>query len=143
MKFITVEDIEHITFALARERLGFDEPIPTFKTRYPNVLESCLYSPFQTYNKKSLYPTFVDKVSILFYFMVKNHPFVNGNKRIAMTTLLYVLYREGKWLRVDTQVLYNFAKMVAEAPSDAKEYTVGYVKFFLRKHIVTLKKKDK
>jgi len=34
-----------------------------------------------------LYPTLVSKASFLFYLMIKNHPFQNGNKRIAITTL--------------------------------------------------------
>ncbi|MCX6785530.1 MAG: Fic family protein [Candidatus Komeilibacteria bacterium] len=49
--------------------------------------------PYQTFGGKQLYPGLIKKSAILFYLMIKNHPFQNGNKRIAMTTLFYFLYK--------------------------------------------------
>jgi len=77
MGIITVKDVEYISFSLAKERLGFDEPIPDFITRFPNILESCLAIPFQRVFEQNPYPTLVSKASILFYLMIKNHPFQN------------------------------------------------------------------
>jgi len=133
---ITVTEIEYVAFALAREKFSFDEPIPSFATRYPNALESCLAVPFQSFSEKDLYPTFISKISILFYLMIKNHPFQNGNKRIAVTTLFYSLYKNKKWIKVDNQTLYNFAVWVAESPSNAKEEVVQYIEKFIKKHMV-------
>ena len=135
---ITVKQVEHVAFRLAQESMVFNEPIPDFATRYPNTLESCLSAPFQSFGAKDLYPTFVGKASIIFYLMIKNHPFQNGNKRIAMTTLFYILYRNKKWLKVDTQSLYNFAIWVAESPSNAKEEVVQYIEKFIKKYLVRL-----
>lgn len=129
---ISVDDVEHIAFQLARERFSYGEPIPDFTTRYPNILESCLAAPFQTFGKKDLYPTDNEKISVLFYLMNKNHPFENGNKRIAMTTLFYALYRQKKWLRVDTQKLYNFAVWVASSPAEAKQEVINFIIRFLK-----------
>ena len=70
--------------------------------------------------------------------MIKNHPFQNGNKRIAMTTLFYILYKNKKWMKVDTQTLYNFAIWVAESPSNAKEEVVQYIQKFIKKYMVKL-----
>lgn len=50
--------------------------------------------------------------------MIKNHPFQNGNKRIAMTTLFYALYINDLWIKVTNQELYNFAVWIAESPRD-------------------------
>jgi len=88
MKIVTVKDVEYIAFKLAREMLSFDEPIPDFSTRFPNVLESCLAVPFQSFSGKSLYPTLISKAAMLFYLLIKNHPFQNGNKRIAIEKFL-------------------------------------------------------
>ena len=140
INIITVEEVEHIAFRLAKEELTFDEPIPEFRTRYPNRLESCLSTPFQTFGKKDLYPTFFNKAAILFYLMNKNHPFANGNKRVAMSTLLYFLGEHNKWLEVNTQVLYNFAIWVAGSPPDAKQEVLKYIEKFLKNHIVPWKK---
>ena len=136
MKNITVSDLEYIAFRLAKERLSFDEPIPDFSTRFPNILESCLLTPFQTFSGKALYPSLLVKASVLFYLMIKNHPFQNGNKRIAITTLLVFLLLNGKWIRADTQELYNFTVWVAQSPSGVKDQVVDAIQKFIRTHLV-------
>ena len=138
MKAISLKEVEYIAFRLAREMLSFDEPIPDFSTRFPNILESCLATPFQSFAKKSLYPSLVSKAAMLFYLLIKNHPFQNGNKRIAMTTLFVFLYRNGKWLKVDTQELYNFTVWVAQSPRTVKDETVKATEKFLKTHLVKL-----
>ncbi len=138
MEKLTVKEIEYLSFRLARETLAFHEPIPDFSTRYPNVLESCLAAPFQTFGGKSLYPSFPGKASMLFYLMIKNHPFQNGNKRIAMTTLFLYLYKESKWLKVDQQQLYNFTIWVASSPPELKEQVIEGIQKFLKSHLADL-----
>lgn len=140
MRIITVKEVEYIAFRLAREMMAYNEPIPDFSTRFPYVLESCLATPFQSFSKKSLYPGIISKASILFYLMIKNHPFQNGNKRIAMTTLFVFLYMNGKWIEVNTQELYNFTVWIAQSPSQFKEETVKAIEKFLRTHVVRLKR---
>ena len=138
MKNITVKEVEYIAFKLAQEMLSFDEPIPDFSTRFPNILESCLATPFQSFAKKSLYPTFVSKAAMLFYLLIKNHPFQNGNRRVAMTILFVFLYRNGKWLKVDAQELYNFTVWIAQSPPKVKKETVLAIEKFLKTHLVNL-----
>jgi len=140
MKTITLQEVEYIAFKLAKEKFSFDEPIPDFSSRFPNALESCLAVPFQKFSGKSLYPTLVSKAAMLFYLLIKNHPFQNGNKRIAMTTLLVFLYRNGKWIKVDAQELYNFTVWVAQSPRTVKEETVKATEKFLKIHLVKLEK---
>lgn len=138
MKLITLKEVEYIAFKLAREQLSFDEPIPDFSSRFPNVLESCLATPFQSFSGKSLYPTLVSKAAMLFYLLIKNHPFLNGNKRIAMTTLFVFMYRNRKWVKVDTQELYNFTVWVAQSPRTVKDETVKAIEKFLKAYLVKL-----
>jgi death-on-curing protein len=138
MRRLTVKEVEYIAFRLAREILSFNEPIPDFSTRFPNILESCLATPFQTFTGKSLYPSLIKKASALFYFMIKNHPFQNGNKRIAITTLFVLLYKNKKWLKADTQELYNFTMWIAQSPPSFKEETLKAIQKFLKSHLVDL-----
>lgn len=138
MRIITVKDVEYIAFRLAKEMLTFNEPIPNFSTRYPNILESCIATPFQKFSKKDLYPGLLSKVSILFYLIIKNHPFQNGNKRIAITTLFVFLYRNKKWIEVNTQELYNFTVWIAQSPPKVKEETVKAIEKFLKTYIINL-----
>ena len=135
MRIITVADVEYLAFRLAKEHLSFNEPIPDFSTRFPNVLESCVVTPFQRFSGKALYPSLIAKASILFYLMIKNHPFQNGNKRIAITTLLAFLHGNGKWIKADTQELYNFTVWVAMSPAEFKEQVVAAIHKFIRNHL--------
>ncbi|HPP23482.1 MAG TPA: type II toxin-antitoxin system death-on-curing family toxin [Candidatus Saccharicenans sp.] len=138
METISVQEVEYIAYRLAREMLTFDEPIPDFSSRFPNILESCLAVPFQSFSRKQLYPGLISKASILFYLLIKNHPFQNGNKRIAITTLFVFLYKNKKWIKVDTQELYNFAVWVAQSPAKVKDETVMAIERFLKTYLVSL-----
>lgn len=139
MKPLTIIEIEYIAHKLAREIMEWDEKIPDFSTRYPNILESCLIVPFQTFGGETLYKGLIKKAGMLFYLMVKNHPFKNGNKRIAMTTLFHFLYKNKKWLKVDNQELYNFAKWVAESNPKLRRETTAAVQRFIKTYMVNLK----
>ncbi|MCU0666394.1 MAG: type II toxin-antitoxin system death-on-curing family toxin [Candidatus Omnitrophica bacterium] len=138
MKQLTVKEVEYIAFRLAQKILSFNEPIPDFATRFPNILESCLASPFVTFGGESGYSSLVDKASILFYLLVKNHTFQNGNKRIAMTTLLVFLHKNRKWFKVDTQELYNLTMWIAQSPAKYKEETIKAIQKFLKTNIIQL-----
>ena len=128
--------MEYLAFRLAKEHLSFNEPIPDFSIRFPHVLESSVVTPFQSFSGKALYPSLISKASVLFYFMIKNHPFQNGNKRIAIATLLVFLVFNKKWIKADTQELYNFTLWVAQSPSAFKDQVVDAIQKFIRVHLV-------
>jgi len=138
VRILSVADVEYIAYDLARKLMSYNEPIPDFVTRYPNVLERCLIAPFQTYLERDLYPTLIKKAAILFYLMIKNHPFQNGNKRIAVSTTLFFLADNNKWLQISNQELYNFAKWVAESNANLKDATVDAVEKFISLYIIDL-----
>jgi len=140
VKKITLDDVEFIAFRFAQTDLGFDEPIPDFSTRLPGALESCLAMPFQKFADKSPYPTLIAKAAILFYLIIKNHPFQNSNKRVAMTTLFLFLARNKKWISVDDKEIYNFTVWVAQSPPSVKDETVAAIETFLTKYLTILKK---
>ncbi|MCK4648674.1 type II toxin-antitoxin system death-on-curing family toxin [bacterium] len=139
MKIITLGEVEHLAVWLAKEMMTFKEPIPDFSTRFPNILESCLATPFQSFARRPLYQGLVVKAAVLFYLMIKNHPFQNGNKRIAMTTLFVFLYKNKKWLKVNHQELYNFAVWVAESPARTKTEVIKSVGNFFKDCMVDRK----
>lgn len=141
LKKISISEIEYLAYRLAQEMMRWDEPIPDFSSRFPNKLESCLVVPFFTFERKNLYKGLVSKAAILFYVMIKNHPFQNGNKRIAMATLFVFLYKNKKWLRVDSQELYNFTKWIAESNPKLKDETVKAAEKFISTYMVERNKK--
>ncbi len=136
---LTITDIEYVAYRLAQETMEWSEPIPDFSTRYTHALERSLAQPWQSFGGRQLYPGLLPKASILFYLMIKNHPFQNGNKRIAMVTLFYFLFDNKKWLKVDNQELYNFAKWVAESNPKLKDATVAAIETFIKSYLVNYK----
>ncbi len=137
-KPLNISDIEYMAHRLAQETMTWSEPIPDFSTRYTDALERCIEAPFQSFDGRQLYPGLLKKAAVLFYLMIKNHPFQNGNKRLAMTTLFIFLYNNKKWLKVDTRELYNFAKWVAESNSKLSEATIDAVGTFLASYLTDL-----
>lgn len=130
-KKITVADVEYAAFKLAKELMEWDEPIPPFETRFPEKLEGAINAPFQTFGGKSLYRGIFAKAAALFYFMIKDHPFQNGNKRIAVATLLYFLFSNGWWISVSNDALYEFARSVADSDPRSKDMTLRMIEGFL------------
>jgi len=138
LKQLTIKDVEYIAYSLATKTMSWSKPIPDFGTRFNNALERCIEAPFQSFGGRQLYPGIIMKSAILFYLMVKNHPFQNGNKRIAMTTLFFFLFQNNKWLNVDNQELYNFARWVAESNPKLKADTVRAIETFLTNYMVDI-----
>jgi len=74
IKQISIVEIEYLAHKLAKEYMTFNEPIPDFSSRFPNILESCILVPFQKFGGKTMYKGLIKKAAILFYLMIKNHP---------------------------------------------------------------------
>jgi len=133
-KKIGLDHIKHIAHQLAIATMNWDEPIPAFESRFPKVLESCIATPFQTYNRKDLYPTLEHKAAMLFYLLIKNHPFQNGNKRIAVTALLTFLFLNKKWLTIPPTKLYNLAIWIAQSDSEVRDAVLAGIKDLVDKY---------
>ena len=63
--------------------------------RDEGLLESALEAPFQTFGGTDIYPTLLQKAARLGFSLVSNHPFVDGNKRIGVHTMLVFLELNG------------------------------------------------
>jgi len=142
IKELTLLQIETVAHSLAQEMFKWDEPIPPFVTRFPDKLESCLKTPFQKFDGKSLYRGIQGKGAILFYLMVKNHPFQNGNKRVAVMTLFYFFYKNSRWMNVSNEELYEFAREVAKSDPLDRDRVMQRIRDFIRKNINNSVDKD-
>ena len=63
----------------------------SYGIRDENLLDSALNIPFQSFGGVEFYPTILEKAVRLCFGLVKNHPFVDGNKRIGTMALLSTL----------------------------------------------------
>ncbi|MCX6725462.1 MAG: type II toxin-antitoxin system death-on-curing family toxin [Candidatus Saccharibacteria bacterium] len=133
---LSVGEVELIAHNLAVQWFEQDEPIPDFSTRYPDKLESCLQQPFTSFIDLEPYPTLKDKAAILFYLLVKNHPFLNGNKRLAVTTMLVFLAKNNMWIDTSPQALYQVAKTVASSRPQDREDIIQTLTMFISDYLV-------
>lgn len=100
-------------------------------------LESALGAIMQTFGGRELYPGLEEKAAHLLYFLVKNHAFVDGNKRIAAALFLWYLERNGALLRDDgtprmtNGTLVALTLMIAESRPEEKDMLVRIVMHLL------------
>ena len=67
----------------------------SYGVRDEGLLESALASPFMTYDQIELFPSVYQKAARLCFGFVKNHPFIDGNKRIGTQLMLILLKKSG------------------------------------------------
>jgi death-on-curing protein len=56
-----------------------------------NMLDASVHSPFHTFGGQYLYPTIQTMAAHLAFSLIKNHPFLDGNKRIGILSMLVFL----------------------------------------------------
>ena len=80
------------------------------------LLESPMARPQATFEGSDLYPDLLQKAAALMESLARNHPFVDGNKRVAITTTALFLQQNGRFLRTTNAELERFTLMVVEEP---------------------------
>lgn len=118
---VSLDEARRIVTVL-RERFGGS---PLFGKEKDEGLEGSLNAVFQTAGGEELYPSREEKAANLLYFLVKNHHFVDGNKRIGAAIFLWFLEKNGiltdagGQTRISQEALVALTLMIAE--SDPKE----------------------
>lgn len=82
--------------------------------RDENLFESAIQSPFQTFDGEFLYPTLEKKAAHLGFSLIKNHPFIDGNKRIGIMTMLTFLEINGVTLACTDEDLIQIGLAIAD-----------------------------
>jgi len=82
--------------------------------RDKRLLESAINRPFQTFDGKDLYDSPIEKSAAIFESLIKNHPFIDGNKRIAYVLLRVILLQYKLDLKADQDEKYRFVIEVAK-----------------------------
>ncbi len=96
-------------------------------------LQGSLAAIYQTFGGKHLYPSVEEKAANLLYFVIKNHSFSDGNKRIAAFLFVWflekngILYKEDGSRRIADNALVALTLMIAESKPDEKDMMVKVV----------------
>jgi len=85
------------------------------------LLESAVMGCSQTFGGEELYPTVVEKAARMAYSICNNHPFIDGNKRVAVTALLIILRMNEISLKFTQQELIILGLGVADGSIEYDE----------------------
>jgi death-on-curing family protein len=116
--------------------LRFNDESDLFGVEKDDSFKSSIAAIYQSFGGQDLYPSVQEKAANLLYFIVKNHSFHDGNKRIAATVFLYFLEKNGLLFKNDHKAVSDSALvattiMIAESKPEEKEIMVSLVMNFL------------
>ena len=86
------------------------------------LLESALTNPLQTFTGQDLYPTCLDKAVQLCYAIIKNHPFLDRNKRTGLHSLLILLNINGLKIEIAHDELIDIIFNVADGSFNRQKF---------------------
>jgi prophage maintenance system killer protein len=90
-------------------------------------LHGSLAAVMQAFDGKDVYPSLEEKAAMLLYFLVKNHSFIDGNKRIGAALFLWfmekngILYRQDGTKRLADNALVAITLMIAESAPEQRD----------------------
>lgn len=117
-------------------KLRFNEESNLFAIERDKGLSSIINNIYQSFDGKDVYKSIEEKASNFLYLIVKNHTFIDGNKRIAATLFIYflnfynILYKNNKQV-IDNNTLAALTLLIAESNPKEKEVIIDLVMNFL------------
>lgn len=119
-------------------KLRFNEESDIFAIERDKGLQAIIGNIYQTFNGKDVYKSIEEKASNFLYMIVKNHVFIDGNKRIAATLFIYfldfynILYKNNKQV-IENNTLVAITLLVAESNPKEKEILIDLIINFITK----------
>ena len=132
---ITADEISKTLLSFKKELIAKKEAGDLFGIeRTKESVAGIVGNVFQTFGKKELYPTLEDKAAHLLYFMVKNHPFVDGNKRSGAFAFVWFLKRARilDMKKITPEALTALTLLVAESSPKDKDRMIGIILLLLK-----------
>ena len=128
---ITYEDCIKII-----NKLRFNNDSNLFALERNEGLKEIIGTIYQSFDGKDLYSTTEEKAANFLYLIIKNHTFIDGNKRIAATLFIYfldfynILYKEDKQI-IDNNTLVAITLLIAQSNPKEKEILIDLIMNFL------------
>lgn len=133
---ITAKHLKEVLANLKIELMAKKEAGELFGAeRVRGSIEGIVGNIFQSFGGREVYPTIEEKAAHLLYFMVKNHPFVDGNKRSGAFAFIWFLRKANilNLAKITPEALTALTLLVAESRPADKERMVGVVLMLLKR----------
>ncbi len=114
---LSLDDLLRIHDAVIRDTGG------STGIREPNLLDSARVQPDMSFGGVDLYPTISSKAGALAFSLINNHPFVDGNKRVAYAAMETFLVLNGWEIQSDQNEQYYLFIRLASGESEREELT--------------------
>ncbi len=129
------EDVARVTYDDAKafvEEMGYKEDRAMFGNEKDASFMATLGNLYQTVLGDEVYPTLEEKAAHLLYFVVKNHSFSDGNKRIGAALFLYYLDRNNALFKdgqkvIDDATLVSLTLMIAHSRPEEKDGMISII----------------
>jgi prophage maintenance system killer protein len=122
---------------LKKALMAKSEASDIFGNEREHGLEAILGNLEQSFGGQELYPTLEEKAAHLLYFIIKDHPFSDGNKRIASLLFIHYLDKNNHLYKINGEMLINdnalvaLALLIAESEPKSKDLMIALIKNLL------------
>ena len=122
---------------IKRELMKKNEATDLFGNERGEQFKGIVGSIHQTFHKQDLYPSIEEKAAHVLYFVIKDHPFSDGNKRIGSFLFIVFLaknnylYRKNRERKINDNALTALALLIAESDPKQKSLMIRLVMHFL------------
>ena len=133
---IAAKDLSRVLTKLKHELILKKETSKLFaQERERGIFAGIVGDVFQSFDGKDLYPSVEEKATHLFYFIIKNHPSTDGNKRSGAFAFIWFLQKAEILdpTRFTPEALTALTLLIAESDPRKKERMVGLVLLLLKK----------
>ena len=119
-------------------QLKFNEKSNLFALERDFGLKGIINDIYQTFDNKDVYSSIEEKGANFLYMIVKNHVFIDGNKRIAATLFIYfldfynLLYKDNVKV-IDNNTLTSLTLLIAQSNPKEKDVLIDLVMNFLKR----------
>ena len=139
------ETAQFVISEIRKELMNKKEAGDLFGQEPSEKLKSIIGNLRQTFGGKELYPSLEEKASHLLYLIIKDHPFIDGNKRIASFLFVYFLdknnylYRQSGEKKINDNALVALALLIAVSDPHDKDTLIKIVTHLLTDENIRIK----
>ncbi len=130
---LTYEAARNAIEQLGEQSMKKGRPIKLFGREKDQSFKGSLGAIYQTFDGKDVYPSIEEKAAHLLYFVVKNHSFIDGNKRIGAFLFIWfldasgILYAGDGRKRIGDNTLVALTLMIAESRPEDKDIIIKVI----------------
>jgi len=127
------EKAKQIVEKIKKELIDKKEASDLFGQETDDKFKAILGNIYQTFDRKEVYPSLEEKATHLLYFIIKDHPFVDGNKRIASFLFIYFLdkndflYRKTGEKKINDNALTSLTLLIAISDNKEKDILIKII----------------